>query len=64
MNRTSKSFVGLVDYGTAIPEPEATEATEALVFMVIGTIAHWKHPIAYILQNKSSAEVQKQLILD
>ena len=63
-DRTSKSFVGLVDYGTTIPEPEATEATEALVFMVVGTIGHWKQPIAYVLQNKCSAEVQKQLILD
>ena len=32
--------------------------------MVVGTIGHWKHPIAYVLQNKCSAEVQKQLILD
>ena len=54
-DRTSKSFVGLVDYGTAIPEPEATEVTEALVFMVVGTIGHWKHPTAYVLQNKYSA---------
>ena len=63
-DQTTKSFVGLVDYGSAIPEPEDTEATEALVFMVIGTTGHWKHPIAYVLQNKCSADVQAHLITD
>ena len=60
----TKSFVGLVDYGSAIPEPEDTESTEALVFMVVGTTGHWKHPIAYVLQNKCSADVQACLITD
>ena len=60
----SKCYVGLVDYGTAMPEPETTEATEALVFMVVGLTGHWKHPIAYVLQDKCSADVQMQLIKD
>ena len=47
-----------------IPEPEDTEATEALVFMVVGTTGHWKHPIAYVLQKKCSAYVQACLITD
>ena len=51
-DRRLKSFVGLIDYGGAIPEPESTEATEALVFMIVGTTGNWKHPIAYVLQNK------------
>ena len=59
-----KSYVGTVDYGTAIPENEDELATEALVFMVVGMTGHWKHPIAYVLQNKCSAAVQTQLIRD
>ena len=31
----NKCYVGLVDYGTAMPEMETTEVTEALVFMVV-----------------------------
>ena len=58
------SFAGLVDYGTAIPKPETTYATEALVFIIVGLTGHWRHPIAYFLQNKCSAVVQTQLIKD
>ena len=32
--------------------------------MVVGTTGHWKHPIAYVLQNKCSADVQACLITD
>ena len=60
----TKRYVGTVDYGTAIPENEDELATEALVFMVVGMTGHWKHPIAYVLQNKCSAAVQAQLIRD
>ena len=58
----SKSYAGLVDYGTAKPEVEENLATEALVFMVAGVTGHWKHPVAYFLQDKCSANVQAQLI--
>ena len=60
----SKSYVGLVDYGTAKPEPEENMASEALVFMISGITGHWKHPVAYFLQDKCSAVVQAQLITD
>ena len=56
--------VGTVDYGTAAPEATDEPATEALVFMVVGMTGHWKHPIAYVLQDKCSAYVQAQLIKD
>ena len=39
-------------------------ATEALVFMIAGLTGHFKHPIAYVLQDKCSAAVQTQLIKD
>ena len=47
-----------------MPELETTEATEAFVFMVVHLTGHWKHPIAYVLQGKCSADVQMQLIKD
>ena len=53
-----KCYVGRVDYGTGIPEADDDLATEALVFMISGVTGHWKHPIAYFLQNKISASVQ------
>ena len=58
----SRCYIGTVDYGTAIPENEDELATKALVFMVVGMTGHWKHPIAYVLQNKCLAAVQLQLI--
>ena len=60
----SKSYVGLVDYGTAKPEPEENMASEALVIMISGITGHWKHPVAYFLQDKYSAVVQAKLIKD
>lgn len=60
----SKSFVGRVDYGIAVPEASDDLATEVLVFMAVGLTGHWKHPIAYVFQDKCSAAVQTQLIKD
>ena len=57
-------YVGTVDYGTGMPEAEDELATEALVFMISSISGHWKHPIAYFLQKKISAEVLTQLIQD
>ena len=63
-DRKLHRFVGCIDYGVAIPEPSDTPATEALVFLVVGITGHWKHPIAYVLQDHCSACVQAQLIKD
>ena len=60
----TKSFVSLVDYGSAIPKPGDTDATEAFVFMAVGTTGHSKHPIAYVLQKKCAADIQACLITD
>ena len=57
-----RCYVGTVDYGTGLPEAEDEMATEVLVFMISSISGHWKHPIAYFLQNKISAEVLTQLI--
>ena len=63
-DKAKNSFVGMVDYGTAIPESETNEATEASVFMIIGLTGNWKHPVAYVLQDKCTANVQAQMIKD
>ena len=48
----------------AVPEAPDDLATEALVFLVVGLTGHFKHPIAYVLQDKYPAIVQAQLIKD
>ena len=35
-----------------------------LVFMIVGLTRHWKHPIAYVLENKCSVTVESQQIHD
>ena len=55
-------YAGFVDYGSAIPENPETLASEALVFLLVGTRSHWKCPIGYFLTDKMSAVVQAQLI--
>ena len=60
----SKQYVGTVDYGTAIHEVPDDLATEALVFMIVGVNGHFKHSIAYALQDKCTGLVQAQLIKD
>ena len=57
-------YVGSVDYGTALPEVPDNLATEALVFMLVCVTCNFKHPIAYVLQDKSTGAVQAQLIND
>ena len=54
----------MVNYGTAVPEPPDELATEALVFMISSLTGHFKHPVAYVLQDKCTASVQAQLIQD
>ena len=53
-----------MNYGTAVPEACENPATGALVLLAVGLRGFWKHPIAYVLQDKYSAKVQDQLISD
>ena len=53
-----------MNYCTAVPEACENPATEALVFLAVGLRGFWKHPIAYVLEDKCSAKVQAQLISD
>ena len=60
----SKSYFGLVDYGTAKPEPEENMASEALVFMISGITGHWEHPVAYFLQDKMFSQVSEHISMN
>ena len=56
-------YFGFVDYGTGIPNPPSDQlASEALVFLLVGTRSHWKCPIGYFLGNKTNAEIQSKLV--
>ena len=57
-------YVDNVNYGTAVPETCENPAIETLVFLAVGLRGFWKHPIAYVLQDKCLAKVQAQLISD
>ncbi|GFS08920.1 THAP domain-containing protein, partial [Elysia marginata] len=58
-----KCYVGGVDLGSVkVGVSEDTLATEALVFMVVGLMGHWKQAIGYFLINKISADTQAQLV--
>ena len=56
-------YFSFVDYGTEIPNPPSDQlASEALVFLLVGTRSHWKCPIGYFLGNKTNAEIQSKLV--
>ena len=59
-----KQYVGTVNYGPAVPEPPEQLATEALVLMISSLTGHFKHPVAYVLQDKCTVSVQAQIIKD
>ena len=55
-------YFGFVDYGPEISNPADKLATEALVFLLVGTRSNWKCPIGYFLGDKTNAEIQSKLI--
>ena len=59
-----KQYVGTVNYGTAVLEPPEQLATEALVLMISSLTGHFKHPVAYVFQDKCTTSVQAQIIKD
>ena len=56
----TQSFSGFVNLG--VVEDGATEAKEALVFMLVGLREKWKAPIAYYLTKGLPAEAQTELV--
>ena len=56
-------YSGFVDHGGKVQNDESTKlASEALVFLLVGTRTQWKCPIAYFLANKMSAKDQAKLV--
>lgn len=56
-----KRMTGFVDLG--YEDVSNDEAKEVLVFLVVGTVGHWKTPVAYYCTRSLTADVQKELIL-
>ena len=61
-DQKNQKYSGFVNYGPIIPEDPETLASEALVFMLVGTRTRWKCPIGYFLADKINAKTQAQLV--
>ncbi|CAB4038383.1 THAP domain-containing 9, partial, partial [Paramuricea clavata] len=57
-----EQYSGFVNYGPVPPEDPETLASEALVFILVGTRNRWKCPIGYFLADKMNAKTQAQLV--
>lgn len=62
-----KKFIGYVDCGTVIPQPDNMPlAKEALVYLITGINERWKIPVAYFyiagLTSQERAEITLQII--
>ncbi|CAB4016846.1 uncharacterized transposon-derived [Paramuricea clavata] len=61
-NPEKDSYSGFVDFGNEIPNEHPEKlATEALVFLLVGTRSHWKYPVGYFLADKVNAKDQATL---
>ena len=62
-NPEKESYSGFVDFGNEIPNEHPKKlATEALVFLLVGTRSHWKCPVEYFLADKINAKDQATLV--
>ena len=56
-------YSGFVDLGDEVQSDKSAKlASEALVFLLVGTRSHWKCPIGYFLVDKISAKDQAKLV--
>lgn len=66
-DKASGRLIGYVDFGEA-HTPEETDdaplASDALVFMVVGTASPWKIPFGYFLNKGLSGEVLRNLLVE
>lgn len=58
----TKQTVGFCDLGAG-PEENSGEASEVLVFMLVGLTSRWKAPIAYYLTQGLTSDTQGELLL-
>jgi hypothetical protein len=62
-NPKKDQYSGFDDLGNEIPNVQCDKlASEALVFLLVGTRSHWKCPIGYLLIDKISAKDQAMLV--
>ncbi|EZA50769.1 THAP domain-containing protein [Ooceraea biroi] len=63
-NHSEKKFVGYVDCGTVIREPDAMPlAKEALVYLLTGINERWKIPVAYFYVNSVTSQERAEITL-
>lgn len=66
--RSTNKFVGLIDYGTPIPDEEFTLASDVIVFMASGINVNLQQPLAYYfirtLKGTERAELLCQIITE
>ena len=55
-------YSGFVSYGPIPANNPDTVATEALVFLLVGSRSNWKCPIGYFLTNKTTGIIQAKLV--
>ena len=56
------NFVGFVNYGPIPALKPDVLATEAVVFLLVGTRSNWKCTIGYFLADKMSSQTQAELV--
>ncbi len=61
-DKSNAKFPGFIDYGGVIPEHSENQASEALVFLLVGLRSHWKCPIGYFLTDKLNDQMQASLV--
>ena len=55
-------YSGFVNYGPIPANNPDTVATEALIFLLVGSRSSWKCPIGYFLTNKTTGTIQAKLV--
>ena len=55
-------YSGFVNYGPIPADDPDIVATEALVFLLVGSRSNWKCPIGYFLTNKTTGIIQAKLV--
>ena len=55
-------YSGFVNYGPIPADEPDVLATEALVFLLVGSCSNWKYPIGYFLTNKTTGIIQAKLV--
>ncbi|EFN76533.1 THAP domain-containing protein 9, partial [Harpegnathos saltator] len=61
-DHSARKFIGYIDYGSCIHEPEELPfAKEALVYLINGVNARWKIPVAYFLIDSLTAQERAEI---